>query len=73
MPIQRFGERVRHGGAYGCLEHLHAFGCEDLVKGADELACAVAHQSPRIGVLVGVLEQQVPGGLGGPDAGGVVL
>ena len=67
-----FGERVRHGGAHWCLEDLAAFGSEDLVEGVDELACAVAHERPGVGELVAVLEQQVPGGLAGPHAGGVV-
>ena len=67
-----FGERVRHGGAHRCGEDLHAFGSEDLVEGVDELAGAVAHERSGVGELVAVLEQQVPGGLGGPDAAGVV-
>ena len=41
-----FGERVRHGSAYRCLEDLAAFGSEDLVEGVDELAGAVAHERP---------------------------
>ena len=67
-----FGERVRHGSAHRCLEDLHTFGSEDLVEGVDELASAVAHECSGVGELVAVLEQQVPGGLGGPDAAGVV-
>ena len=67
-----FGERVRHGGAYRCGEDLAAFGSEDLVEGVDELAAAVAHECPSAGELVDVTEQQVPRGLGGPDAAGVV-
>ena len=65
-----FGERVRHGGAHWCFEDLAAFGSEDLVECSSELACAVAHERPGVGELVAVLEQQVPGGLGGPDAAG---
>ena len=67
-----FGERVRHGSAHRCLEDLHAFGSEDLVEGVDELACAVAHECLGVGELVAVLDQQVPGGLAGPSAAGVV-
>ena len=67
-----FGERVRHGGAHRCLEDLAAFGSEDLVEGVDELAGAISHEGRGVGELVAVLEQQVPGGLAGPHAAGVV-
>ena len=67
-----FGERVRHGSAHRCLEDLHTFGSEDLVEGVDELAGAVAHERLGVGELVAVLEQQVRGALGGPDAAGAV-
>ena len=67
-----FGERVRHGSTHRCGEDLAAFGSEDLVEGVDELAGAVSHECPGVGELVAVTEQQVPGGLGGPDAAGVV-
>ena len=67
-----FGERVRHGSAHRCLKDLAAFGSEDLVESVDELASAVAHERPGVGESVAVTEQQVPGGLADPDAGGVV-
>ena len=67
-----FGERVCHGGAHWCFEDLAAFGSEDLVECSSELAAAVAHECTRPSEPVGVVEEQVPGGLGGPDAAGVV-
>ena len=67
-----FGERVRHGGAYRCLEDLHTFGSEDLVEGVDELVGAVAHERTRPGEPVGMAQEQVPRRLGDPHAGGVV-
>ena len=67
-----FGERVRHGGAYRCLEDLHTFGSEDLVEGVDELVAAVVHERTRPGEPVGMAQEQVPRRLGDPHAGGVV-
>ena len=67
-----FGERVRHGGAHWCFEDLAAFGSEDLVECSSELAAAVAHERTRPSEPVGVVEEQAPGGLAGPDAAGVV-
>ena len=67
-----FGERFRHGSAHWCFEDLAAFGSEDLVECSSELAAAVAHECTRPSEPVGVVEEQVPGGLGGPDAAGVV-
>ena len=59
MPIQAFGERVRHGGAHGRLEDLHTFGSEDLVEGVDELVGAVAHERTRPGGPVGMCQRPV--------------
>jgi hypothetical protein len=64
-----FSERVRHWGPGRGLEDFEAFGSEDLVEGVDELAASVADQRAGIGELVGVFEEQVAGGLGGPGAG----
>ena len=64
-----FGERVRHRGAYRCLEDLHSFGSEDLVEGVDELVAAVAHKRTRPSESVGMAQEQVPRRLGGPHAG----
>ena len=72
MPIQRSANAFATGVRTGVLRTLQPFGSEDLVEGVDELASAVAHECPGAGELVAVTEQQAPGGLGGPDAAGVV-
>ncbi len=64
-----FGERVGHRRSHGCLEHLHALGLEDLVEAVDELAAAIADQSPSTAELVGVGEEQVACGSCGPGSG----
>ena len=64
-----FSERVRDWGPGRGLEDLEAFGSEDLVEGVDEQAASVADQRAGTGELVGVVEEQVAGGLGSPDAG----
>ena len=48
-------------------------GSEDLVERVDELAAAVTNQGTSTVELVGVLEEQVSGGLGRPGAGRVRL
>ncbi len=66
-----FGEGVRDRGAYGCLEDPESFGSEDLVQGVDDLATPVSDERPRVGELVGMVEEEVAGCLGGPGAGRV--
>jgi len=66
-----FREGVGYWGADGGLEDLEAFGSEDLVEAVDELAATVADQRASTVELVGVGEEEVAGGLGGPRAGRV--
>ena len=67
-----FSERVGHWRAHGCAEDFEAFGSEDLVEAVDELAAAVANQSPCAFEAVGMDQEQIAGGLGGPRAGRVL-
>ena len=64
-------ERVGHRSPDRGPEDLEALGAKDLVEGIGELAAPVPHQRPGVGELIGVAEEQVAGGLGGPGPGGV--
>jgi len=66
-----FSERVRDWGPDRGLEDLHPLGPEDLVEAVDELATAVTHQRFHSGEPIGVAQEEVAGGLGGPWSGGV--
>ncbi len=68
-----FGERVGYRGAHWCLEYLHVLGAEDLVEAGGELATAVADKRPGLLEPVGVGEEQIAGGLGGPRSVGLVV
>ena len=70
-PDPALRERVRDRCADRRLEDLHLFGSEDLVERVDEPAATVAYEGAGVGELVGVADEQVAGGLGGPSAGGV--
>jgi hypothetical protein len=66
-----FSKGVRDRGPNRCLEDLEAFGSEDLVEGAGELAAAVTDECSRVCELVVVALEQVACCLGGRCAGGV--
>ena len=63
-----FGEGVGHWDASQGAQDLEAFGSEDLVEVAGELAGAVTHEGPGVGEPVGMTHKEVAGGLGGPGA-----
>lgn len=64
-------ERVRDGSPDGGLEDLEPFAPEDLVERVDELAAAISDERLCACEFVGVCDEQVPCGLGGPCSGGV--
>ena len=66
-----FSKAVCHWRSDWGLEDLESFGSEDLVEGVDELTATVPDQSSGAGELIGVVEEQIAGGLGGPGSGRV--
>ena len=66
-----FSECVGYWRLNGCAEDLDSFGSKDLVERIDELAGSVADECTCVGEAFGVVDEQVPGGLGGPWSGGV--
>jgi len=65
-----FGERVGHWDENRGAQDLEAFGSEDLVEVAGELAGVVTHEGPGVGEPVGMTHKEVARCLGGPGAGG---
>ena len=66
-----FGEGVGYGCPHRGLEDLEAFGAEDLVAVAVELAGAVTNEGSAVGEPAGMAHEEVARRLGGPGAGRV--
>jgi hypothetical protein len=66
-----FGEGVGARGLRRCLDDLDARGGEYGVEDGGELGVPVAQREPRLVCSLVEVDQQVPGLLGDPDAGGV--
>src|SRR6266511_5941862 len=58
-PDPALGVRSRPRRSDGRLDHADAFGAEDLVEVAAELAVAVTDQEPRLDALVVEVHEQV--------------
>src|SRR6266511_3748959 len=65
-PDPALGVRSRPRRSDGRLDHADAFGAEDLVEVAAELAVAVTDQEPRLDALVVEVHEQVARLLGHP-------